>query len=79
LTNNVSAAKSANSSWLAKGSNGVADAAAASFLEANALMLLSASMVNVFMEVPLSARLTVAITSITLVVNTSKAIVAVIA
>ena len=43
------AANSANSLWLAKGSNGVVDAAAASFLLANALMLLSVSMVNVFM------------------------------
>jgi hypothetical protein len=43
-----SAANSASSLWLVKGSNGV-DVAAASFLLANTLMLLSLSIVNVFM------------------------------
>jgi hypothetical protein len=44
-----SAANSASSLWLVKGSNGVANAAAASFLLANTLMLLLLSIVNVFM------------------------------
>jgi hypothetical protein len=69
-----SAANSANSLWLAKGSKGVAEAAAASFLLVNTLMLLPASIVKVFMEVTLSARLTVTITFITLVGKTSKAV-----
>ena len=43
-----SVANSASSLWLANGSNGVAEAAAASFLLVNTLMLLSASIVNVF-------------------------------
>jgi hypothetical protein len=42
-------ANSASSLWLANGSNGVAEAAAASFLVANTMMLLSVSIVNVFM------------------------------
>src|ERR1022692_174563 len=42
------AARSANSCWLAKESNGVAVAAAASSWVANTLMLFSLSMVNVF-------------------------------
>jgi hypothetical protein len=44
-----SVAKSASSLALVKGSNGVAEAAAASFLFVNTLMLLSASIVKVFM------------------------------
>ena len=43
-----SVANSANSLWLAKGSKGVAEAAA-SFLLVNTLMLLSESIVKVFM------------------------------
>src|ERR1017187_611529 len=45
------AARSANSCWLAKESNGVAVAAAASSWVANTLMLFSLSMVNVFIWV----------------------------
>jgi hypothetical protein len=43
------AASSASSSWLVKGSNGVVEAAAASFLLANTLIWLLLSMMNVFM------------------------------
>lgn len=51
---------------------------AASSGVANALKLLSVSIVNVFIYVPLSTRLTVTITFITLVADTSKAILLVI-
>src|ERR1039458_3526270 len=66
------AARSANSCWLAKESNGVAVAAAASSWVANALMLLSLSMVNVFIWVLSWHGVAVTLTFITLVGQTGK-------
>src|ERR1035437_1702773 len=74
LSGGQAAASSASSFWLAKESNGVVVVAAASSWVANALMLFSASMVNVFMWVPSFSRLTVTITFITPVADTSKRI-----
>src|ERR1039457_2347894 len=65
-------ARSANSCWLAKESNGVAVAAAASSGMANTLMLLSLSMVNVFISVLSWHGVAVTLTFITLVGQTGK-------
>src|ERR1022692_1204268 len=66
------AARSANSCWLAKESNGLAVAAAASSWVANTLMLFSLSMVNVFIWVLSWHGVAVTLTFITPVRHTGK-------
>src|ERR1017187_1440257 len=66
------AARSANSCWLAKESNGVAVAAAASSWVANTLMLFSLSMVNVFIWVLSWHGVAVTLTFITPVRHTGR-------